>query len=338
MAVGTSSSLVQYAAVKKIVWALDAFETDKQLHRNAVRTLLAISEKTGAEIEPIYILSLAQLNLTPDVPGPWILNYRPAAEKALQSLVSDFYIPNLKKPQVLMQKSSSNIEATMLVSKYAKSINADLIVVSSHSRTGVSRLLLGSFTETLLLHSSVPVMVVGTHLHELPALDRIIFPTKFGNHSKFIFRKVVSLAKALNVHLTIFHSVPPLTIEPLFQSGVYLLGGAWIPVQSYFLNEVEHKRRRVQLWCKWARKKGIKTNYEIHSEGGDIAEAILNLAEREKSGFIAMEGKSGRISAALVGSVTRQVLRHSTCPVWVVRYSEEAEKRGPDFGEHNQAA
>lgn len=338
MVVESSSSWAQSATVKKVVWAIDAFETDKKLHRNAVKMLLAISEKTGAEIEPVYILSLAQLNLTSDVPGPWILNYRPAAEKALQTLVSDFYIPNLKRPQVLMQKSSSNIEATMLISKYAKSVSADLIVVSSHSRTGVSRLLLGSFTETLILHASVPVMVVGTHLHELPALDHIIFPTKFGSHSKFIFRRVVLLAKALNAHLTLFHSVPPLTIEPLFQSGVYLLGGAWIPVQSYFANEVERKKRRIKLWCQWARQKNIRTDYEIQSEGGDIAESILNLAERKKSGFIAMEGQSGRISAALIGSVTRQVLRHSTCPVWVIRYSMEAEKRGPDFGEHKQVA
>jgi nucleotide-binding universal stress UspA family protein len=42
----------------------------------------------------------------------------------------------------------------------AKEFNADLIVVGTHSRTGLERLLMGSVAEHVVRHSPVPVLVV----------------------------------------------------------------------------------------------------------------------------------------------------------------------------------
>ena len=44
--------------------------------------------------------------------------------------------------------------------QYAKDKNCDLIVMASHGRRGVAALLLGSETQRVLLHSTVPVLVV----------------------------------------------------------------------------------------------------------------------------------------------------------------------------------
>jgi nucleotide-binding universal stress UspA family protein len=42
----------------------------------------------------------------------------------------------------------------------AKEFNADLIVIGTHSRSGIDRLLMGSVAEHVVRHSPVPVMVV----------------------------------------------------------------------------------------------------------------------------------------------------------------------------------
>jgi nucleotide-binding universal stress UspA family protein len=44
--------------------------------------------------------------------------------------------------------------------KAAKDEHADLIVMSSHGRKGISRLLLGSETQQVLTHSEIPVLVL----------------------------------------------------------------------------------------------------------------------------------------------------------------------------------
>lgn len=43
---------------------------------------------------------------------------------------------------------------------FAKEIHADLIVMPSHGRTGISRLLLGSVAERVLRHAECPVMIL----------------------------------------------------------------------------------------------------------------------------------------------------------------------------------
>jgi nucleotide-binding universal stress UspA family protein len=46
------------------------------------------------------------------------------------------------------------------IQNFAKSINADLIVMETHGRTGIKHLLWGSITENVVNHSDIPVMSV----------------------------------------------------------------------------------------------------------------------------------------------------------------------------------
>ena len=58
-----------------------------------------------------------------------------------------------------------------------------------------------------------------------------------------------------------------------------------------------------------------------HLRMGDAARAIVNLAEEQKVGLIAMGSRgSSRIKRALMGSVSDSVVRHAHCPVMVVRW------------------
>lgn len=51
-------------------------------------------------------------------------------------------------------------EAAAEIVRVAKERNIDLIVVSSHGRTGLGRMLFGSTAEAVVRHASCPVMVV----------------------------------------------------------------------------------------------------------------------------------------------------------------------------------
>jgi len=56
-----------------------------------------------------------------------------------------------------------SVEATHpweAILEHAKAQNCDLIVMASHGRRGVSALLLGSETQKVLTHSTLPVLVV----------------------------------------------------------------------------------------------------------------------------------------------------------------------------------
>jgi nucleotide-binding universal stress UspA family protein len=50
--------------------------------------------------------------------------------------------------------------------EYAKSVHADMIVMGTHGRDGVSRLLMGSVAEHVVRHAPCPVLVVRRSEHE----------------------------------------------------------------------------------------------------------------------------------------------------------------------------
>ena len=195
---------------------------------------------------------------------------------------------------------------------------ASLILVNTHGRSGFKRFVMGSFAETLLLRSRVPVFVVSSKMRGFRPIKDLLFPTDFGVHSKSVFKQAVSIATRMKASLTIFHSVLN-PVEPFFQSGIYLMGGNWIPIQPYFGNQIESFSRKARAWAKWASHKGVPTETVMQVEGQGVAAQIVQAARDRQTSFIVMAAQSGPTAAALIGSVTRQVIRNAECPVWVLR-------------------
>ena len=52
------------------------------------------------------------------------------------------------------------------ITRAAKECEADVLVVSTHGRTGIRHALLGSIAESVVQHASCPVLVVREHEHE----------------------------------------------------------------------------------------------------------------------------------------------------------------------------
>ena len=76
----------------------------------------------------------------------------------------------------------------------------DMLVISSHGRTGVSRFFLGSTAEKVVRTCSVPVLVVEEESHLTP-LNRMLVTTDFSENSKAAFPAAVQVAKATGARI-----------------------------------------------------------------------------------------------------------------------------------------
>lgn len=303
---------------KKLVWAVDAFEEAGGPWTHAADVIRQL-QKTGPwSVQPVHILSPAELNLSAEFAGPWVTEYLPSARQAIDRLLGGLDLAQLKKAEIITQPAASTIKAVDTLVDYAKRERAEMIVVGSHGRRGLSRWLLGSFAETLLLRSSVPVLAVGAHARCQAAFKHVLFPTDFAEHAHHLFRRVVSMAKDFGAGVTIYHAIPQ-PIAPVFQSGIYMIGTPWVPVQEYFDRMVERHQQHVEAWVEWANGQGVQTDAVIDKNAIDVADSILKAARERNAGLIAMAAHNGPIAAAFLGSVARRVVRQSGCPVWVVK-------------------
>lgn len=303
---------------RKIIWAIDALQDEKDSQVHIVEALQPLADQAGAIVQPAYVMSPDQFNLSIEFSGPWSKAFKPAAEKSLHYQIKKSGLTSVSAPKVLIERAPSLKQAACTLSAYAASEGAEMIVTGSHGRQGWARLVLGSFAETLLLYSKVPVLVVGPHVHSGKAIKHILFASDLSPASEKAFSKVCDIALRLKAKITLFHAVPH-PIEPVMQSGVYLLGGGWMPVPLYLENQKNNPEKKVEAFAAPAKKRGLKVQIKIEPEAASATQAILNASQEVRADWVAMAAESGPLQAALVGSITRQVVRASEIPVWVLR-------------------
>jgi nucleotide-binding universal stress UspA family protein len=87
----------------------------------------------------------------------------------------------------------------------------DLVVIGTHNRTGITKLVLGSVAEQIFRHASCPVLTVGPHSPmeaELPPPNvprPLLFPTDFSDSSRAALPYAISLASQIKTQLVLIH-------------------------------------------------------------------------------------------------------------------------------------
>lgn len=102
----------------------------------------------------------------------------------------------LARPLLVLNKGNDQIE------NYIEPLQIDLVVMGSHGTTGIREKILGSQTQRVVRHSSVPVLVI-KHKPERKGFKNILFATTFHENPEKAIEPVVKLASAYSgkVHL-----------------------------------------------------------------------------------------------------------------------------------------
>lgn len=120
----------------------------------AVEHAIEIAEKFGANVHVLYVVDV-RVNTKGDVWANILGGLKEIGEKATQS-ISDQVIEQGLKPVKEVKEGVPHRE----INEYADDNDIDLIVMGTHGRTGLDRVLIGSTAEKVLRTSEVPVMTV----------------------------------------------------------------------------------------------------------------------------------------------------------------------------------
>jgi nucleotide-binding universal stress UspA family protein len=97
--------------------------------------------------------------------------------------------------------------------------NIDLIVMSTHARTGVARWFLGSVSDAVLRRSQLPVLLVRKGIRPRPErLRRILVPLTGAPESRAILSVVKPLALRVNAEVLLMEVVDPIHPGPGLES------------------------------------------------------------------------------------------------------------------------
>ncbi len=301
------------------LWPIDILREPADLLERSAELLDLWAARTQVTIEPVFVLGGTQRDFEFEATTD-SLNKR--ALKALNATVEQYASHHaelersLTRATVLLDPGNRISTAVNTLEEHAMRRNADFIALPTHGRKGVARLVLGSFAETLLLRSQVPTVTLGPRLSKIRPLRRILHATDFGSGSEQHFRSIIGFAKGHGSKVWLYHSVPNL-VEPIFQSGAYLFSGAWIPARNYFHEESQNRFRRGHAWARWARNQGVDCEFVLDETPGVIREHLLQFIDDHQVGLLSIASRTGPVSATLLGSIARQLVREASCPVWI---------------------
>lgn len=298
----------------KIVWAIDPFTTEKPILQSAVMNLKALVKSSESEVFPIFVWTQAPSGSLSGTVSEMKNQLEERGQKLIESLFKKAKLTGVHALKVVSKPTLSIRDEAETMIAQAKSVDANLIVVASHGRKGIGRWLLGSFAETLALYSDIPLLILRPGQMKIPDFKSILFPTDFSEASRQAFDHVVAFAAQRKGRITLFHKSSAVSY-PVFDFG---LPEYYADYQTALEDEQRAHEKTAAQWAAHAKARGVKTMVVFNrSRSESAAQAIVKQAKKE-AGIIAMASHSGAFTSALLGSSTRQVLRHSTQPVWVL--------------------
>ncbi len=204
--------------------------------------------------------------------------------------------------------------------KYARKMHADLIVISTHGRTGISHLFLGSVAEKVARLSPVPVLTVkpGETVPHKFRFKTILVPTDFSANAEAAIPYAVELSKQHGAKLILAHVIENSTYynDPTWSEGIGPDVEQWIAAI-----EAEGRKKLAEAAAKLASKYEVSVTPVLKC--GRAYEAICSIASEQKADLliISTHGYTG-FSHLAHGSVAERVLRSCSVPVMSIRATE----------------
>jgi nucleotide-binding universal stress UspA family protein len=300
-------------AIAKILCPVD-FSDNSQL---ALDYALSLAAQHSAKVSVMHVLPkvLADPDVYPYLSDP-VLPSGETRDRAFEQLGT--FVHRALQRNVAVDVVLEDGDIVDEVVNKADKLPADLVVIGTHGRRGLARLLMGSVTERVLRHARRPVLSVSPNAAAPPTdrvpFEKVLCPIDFSPSSLEAFEYALSLAGNEGT-VTLLHVVE------------FYVDAAVGEAVAFDLDSVRerHQEQAVEkLEATVPRDARDRTKLETATlESGAAYKEILRIAEREASDAIVM-GVMGRSASDLFffGSTTNQVVRAAGCPVLTVRAAE----------------
>lgn len=215
-------------------------------------------------------------------------------------------------------------DAALSIVDVANERHADLIILITHAREGMSRLVHGSVADRVLHGASVPVLLLKhgeplTRIFSAAKQLQLLVPLDGSAVAESVLPQAIALAQQLNAAITLMCSLnlPDLNLA---------VRGRAASANAMIRGMIPNERRAVFKYLEQVQQRlqtqSISTVITI-TEGGaaeDIAAQAKALEEAGKPTIIVMatHGRSG-IGRWLYGSVAGAVLHLADVPLFVIR-------------------
>lgn len=298
---------------KRILVPLDGTE----LAERALPAALAIAKANAAEV--VLLRSMIMVHtMLPEFAGEYDWRWPDMSLESVEHEVNEYLesvVQAYRQPGVVFVKRVVEGDEASAIQETARKDNVDLIIMTSHGRSGVKRWLLGSVTERTLHNALCPVLVI-----RAPEIIRhVVIALDGSDLAERALDPGMLVAHGLGAHVTLVHVSQPDSAETLEamplewlerETGRYVRQTTREQAERYLAGVA---RRYVQ--------QGIEVDTFVPS--GSVVDNILSFIEQEEVDLVAMcTHARTSLRRWVYGSNTSKVMRGCNCSMLVVRQAD----------------
>jgi nucleotide-binding universal stress UspA family protein len=308
------AKLVPVPALKNILFPTD-FSPPAQAILPFVRSL---AERYGSTIHVLHVLAPEPMLEIPLDSVSELDADRDAAQSAMRTLLASKGFRGVAHTATVKRGPLWKVLETFIEQN-----SIDLIVLATHGRRGLVKLVLGSVAEQVFRLARSPVLTLGPKaLHEGAAdasFARILFATDFSSGSQRALEYALRFTRANNSHLILLHAISAsMEVVPDNFDNV---GTAALKVSDEFIADTLASSRR-QVAELISDEVMQEFNPEIIVECGPAVETILRVAENKRADLIVMGAHRAPMSSIvthLPWATASAVVCQAHCPTLTVR-------------------
>lgn len=281
----------------------------------ALRYATAFARRHGSKI---HIMHVIPGDRTPMAPAVW--NDRQWRESRKEMDLAEAAL-HKELEGVSFESSIGGGPVPAVISAAIQEKNISLLVLATHGRGGLKKLVVGSVAEHLIRVASCPVITVGPQNEAAPGragnFQRILFATDFGPASSRARDYALSLATQFGAKLMLLHVLPPAAV-PTATLGPNLYG------ESAYADWAAEERASILARLKAMMPVNPPLAYEPEYvvPADFLPEGILHAAVKYNPDLIVMGANPStlpKLAAHIPWAVTHDVMSRSKCPVLTVK-------------------
>lgn len=281
----------------------------------ALPVAAAIAKRTGARLHVVTVLDPSAY--VPFVPGEVLVPVMDTDALAARRAADEAAIRDEAARLVAdgVQAEGRVLEGTVVeaLAEFAVGVHADLVVMTTHGRSGLERLWLGSVATSFLQRAPCPVYLVrpeGEATAPLPT-GAMLVPLDGSPFADSILPRAADFAGSLGLSMRLFTVAIPNAI-PMAPFGTEAL----LADESDLTRQEHDAQERLEAL---ARKLPVPCTTAVATDM-TATRAILEEAARPEIGLVAMatHGRTG-IARLVLGNVADSVLRGAPKPMLVYR-------------------
>lgn len=290
--------------------------TDGKKRSQAIKSwATALAKKLHRSLKLIHVEDLTMYPVSQQIYQEFIDNWVSERKSSLNKMSKSLNVP-------VHYELLEGYPAQKIIELTSKKSKFEFVILGSHGRKGVKRLVLGSVAEEVIRNSQIPVFTLGPNaieskkpLHQGSPI-RILVATDLSENGRNAENYALSLAKQLKAEVILFHSL----FGGFHPAPIFSPGGTLIELwdidenfRSKIAEDLSQKAKKFQ-------KNKILCKTHLDSRSISASSAILKEIKKQNPDFVVM-GTHGRnlISGAFFGNTAREIILSSPVPVLTIR-------------------